>query len=1136
MDKNETLEGLFGDRPYQTLVQEINDFAIIHLNAQGEILSWNKGAESIFGYLEDEIISQNFSVIFTPEDRAQGIPENELSKAKAVGQAEDVRWHLRKDASRIYATGVTTALIGEDGDLKGYAKIARDNTKRKQIEDALLKSNERISNILESITDAFFALDKDWRFTYLNKQTEPLLLRSREDLVGKNIWEEFPEAIGTNFDEQYHIAAAGRTVVIFEEFYPQPLNTWFEVRAYPSPEGLSVYFHNINERVERRQLEGLTADIGNTLVQDASLEHLLKRCAEIMVKHLNVVFARIWTFNPEENVLELQASAGLYTHLDGTHSRVPVGKFKIGLIAEERLPHLTNDVLNDLRVSDKEWAKREGMQSFAGYPLIVDDRLVGVMCAFARHALTDAALEAMGSISNGIANGIERKRIENALRQSEEQYRLVAETASDAVISINEKSTILFINHAATRIFGYQTNEMLGQNLSMLMPEHMRYLHASGQERYLKTGKRHLNWEHVEVPALHRDGHEFPLELSFGDYKKSNEHIFIGIARDITERKQAEKNASFLAEITQDLAFLPGTDEIKRIIGAKIGKFFAATHCAFVELDKEANLAIIRDDWRKSDTAPSLAGVYRMEEYVSEDFQRMLVSGHPVVINDVASDSRSAESAARFRQLGLGSFINTPCVSDGVLKFVLGVYRGEACQGRDDEIKLLGEMTTRIWLNFERKRGEQERERLLRREQELRVQAEEANKIKDEFLATVSHELRTPLNAILGWSTILRSGKLDGESASRAIETIERNARSQSQLIDDLLDISRIITGKLRLEIRTIELSKIIEAAVDGVRPAAEARNIRLQILLDTEAGTVSGDAGRLQQIFWNLLTNAVKFTPKGGRVQVRLERVNSHVEIVISDSGQGIDPKFLPHVFDRFRQADQSTTRRQGGLGLGLSIVRQLVEMHGGTVHAESEGQGEGTSFIVKLPRPAASAALKIAKVSGQERVHPTQPSEFVSIDRAPQLNDLRVLVVDDEADSLNLLREVLEYCGSQVTIAGSAAEALAFLENEDFDILISDIGMPEEDGYKLIDKVRSLPMEKGGSIPAIALTAYARNEDRLRALMSGFQVHLPKPVEPVELAAFVASLAKGAGKLGSKRLRDKGEKPVLPKNRLSD
>ncbi|HZH33516.1 MAG TPA: ATP-binding protein, partial [Pyrinomonadaceae bacterium] len=306
-----------------------------------------------------------------------------------------------------------------------------------------------------------------------------------------------------------------------------------------------------------------------------------------------------------------------------------------------------------------------------------------------------------------------------------------------------------------------------------------------------------------------------------------------------------------------------------------------------------------------------------------------------------------------------------------------------------------------------------------------------------------------------------------------------------------------------------IELSSIIEASVDAVRPAAEAKNIRLQVLLDSGADAVSGDADRLQQIVWNLLTNAVKFTPKDGRVQVRLERVNSHVEITVSDTGKGIEPEFLPHVFDRFRQADQSSTRRYGGLGLGLSIVRQLTEMHGGSVSAQSEGEGKGTSFTVKLPRRISVPSME---KTGEARVHPTAGGSF-KFECAPELSGLSVLVVDDEADARELLRQILEGCGSQVITAGSAAEAIAAFENAPPDILVSDIGMPDEDGYSLIRRIRALPADKGGRTPAIALTAYARVEDRARALTAGFQVHVPKPIEPVELAAVVASLA---GRIG--------------------
>jgi signal transduction histidine kinase len=476
----------------------------------------------------------------------------------------------------------------------------------------------------------------------------------------------------------------------------------------------------------------------------------------------------------------------------------------------------------------------------------------------------------------------------------------------------------------------------------MLMPEYLRHVHNAGLKRYVETGKRHISWEHVEVPALHRDGHEFPLEISFGDFSKNEQHIFIGIARDVSERRRAES----------------------------------------------------------------------------------------------------------------------------------------------------------------------EREQLLQREQEARLQAEEANRIKDDFLATLSHELRTPLNAILGWAQMLQTHNLSESDAEKALATIERNARSQSQLIEDLLDVSRIITGKLRLDVRAVDLTGVITAAVDAVRPAAEAKNIRLQALLDPHAGPISGDPDRLQQVVWNLLSNAVKFTPKGGRVQVRLERINSHVEIVISDTGKGIEPEFLPNVFDRFRQSDGSMTRRHGGLGLGLAIVRQLVELHGGVVSVESAGEGQGSTFTVNLPL----LPVRTESRRREDRVHPAARSGAL-VDCPPELFGLCILLVDDEADSRELLNLVLGSCGAEVTTVGSASEAFRVIQDRKFDVIISDIGMPEEDGFSLISRLRELPAEKGGSIPAVALTAYARAEDRIQALRSGFQMHIAKPVEPSELIAVVANLA---GRMG--------------------
>jgi len=389
---------------------------------------------------------------------------------------------------------------------------------------------------------------------------------------------------------------------------------------------------------------------------------------------------------------------------------------------------------------------------------------------------------------------------------------------------------------------------------------------------------------------------------------------------------------------------------------------------------------------------------------------------------------------------------------------------------------------------------------LYEEQRELRARAEEASRLKDEFLATVSHELRTPLNAILGWARILHSGKLDAVSARRAAETIERNARSQNQIIEDLLEVSRIITGKLRLEVSLVDLHSVLEEAIDSVKPAVRAKGIQLQSKLDPCAGPVTGDPERLQQVFWNLLSNAVKFTAEGGRIQVQLHRIGSHVEITVEDNGIGIEKKFLPYVFDRFRQADSTAARTHGGMGIGLAIVRHLVELHGGTVHAESRGAGQGSTFTVSLP----PAILPSEEASAGIKLHKDEPAD----QQDPDLKGMRVLAVDDEADARELLTTIVRQYGGEAEAAASAAAALCKMEEWQPNVLVADIGMPDEDGYALIRKVRSLPPDRGGDIPAVALTAYARAEDRRRALVAGYQMHVAKPVDPKELAHKVADL----------------------------
>jgi signal transduction histidine kinase/ActR/RegA family two-component response regulator len=428
--------------------------------------------------------------------------------------------------------------------------------------------------------------------------------------------------------------------------------------------------------------------------------------------------------------------------------------------------------------------------------------------------------------------------------------------------------------------------------------------------------------------------------------------------------------------------------------------------------------------------------------------------------------------------------------ADGQYRIVLD--RGVALSASDGNVNYVGCCTDIT-----------EQREALTAAQAARAAAEAASQAKDAFLATVSHELRAPLSPIITWVQMLRGDHLSQEQKSNALTVIERNARMQAQLIEDLLDVSRIVEGKLRLQVRPVLLADVVTNALDVVRPAADAKEIRLQVVLDTTVAAIPGDPDRLQQVVWNLLSNAVKFTPKGGRVHVVLERVNSHVEIAISDTGAGISKEQLPRLFDRFWQADSTTTRVHAGLGLGLAIVRHLVELHGGAVTAESPGEGQGSTFTVKLP------VVPVARRAGEEfRRHPVLRELGQS--QPARLDGVRVLLVDDEPDSNEALRVLLDRCGAEVRVAGSAALALEILGRWNPDVLLTDIGMPGEDGYGLLAKVRART-DPNATIPAIALTAYASSEDRVRLLSAGFRLHLAKPAEPGELTAAIASVVNG-------------------------
>jgi PAS domain S-box-containing protein len=696
----------------------------------------------------------------------------------------------------------------------------------------------------------------------------------------------------------------------------------------------------------------------------------------------------------------------------------------------------------------------------------------------------------------------------------------IIESADDAIISKTLEGIITSWNKGAERIFGYTAEEMIGKPVTILIPSD----HPDEESSILARLRRGERIEHYETVRVRKDGSLVDISLTVSPIKSPDGKI-IGaskIARDITERKRAEEQLREQAEIIETVNHvgqtLAGeldlhklvqavTDAATEISGARFGSFF------YNVLNEEGESYML---YTLSGVPRSAFAHFPMPRN-TDIFAPTFKGEGMVLLADVKKDPRYGKNSPYYGMpeghLPVTSYLAVPVVSRSGEVYG-GLFFGHPDEGVFTEraaciVEGLAAQASvamdnaRLFDAVQRARNEAEQ--VAAEKERLYQEAQESSRLKDEFLATISHELRTPLTAILGWAHMLRTGQYGGDSAFKAFETIERNARAQAQLIDDLLDVSRIITGKLRIDVRQVDPNSFVEAAIEAVRPAAEAKGMRMQKIMDTGVVTVSGDPVRLQQVVWNLLANSIKFTPRGGRVQVRLERVNSHIEIAVSDTGVGIPPEFLPHVFDRFRQADQRTTRQHGGMGLGLAIVRHLVELHGGTVRAESAGEGRGSTFTVLLP----VAPVYQAAVEGG-RVHPAARDMLPSFDCIDRLDGVHVLMVDDEPDTRELLRAGLGQCGADVTVAGSVAEALDAMRSSAPDLLISDIGMPEEDGYELIRRVRALPEESGGRIPAIALTAYARVEDRMQALRAGYQMHVPKPVEMAELVAVAASLVQ--------------------------
>lgn len=697
----------------------------------------------------------------------------------------------------------------------------------------------------------------------------------------------------------------------------------------------------------------------------------------------------------------------------------------------------------------------------------------------------------------------------------------IVESSEDAIASKTLEGVITSWNSSAERLFGYTADEAIGRSVTILIPPDRRH----EEEMILSRIRRGERIQHYESVRVRKDGSFVNVALTISPIVDQDGTI-VGaskIVRDISERKRSEAEQLRLREAERELRedtqalndlahALSGeldlhkliqevTDCATRLTGAQFGAFF------YNAVDKSGESYVLF----------TLSGAAR-EEFESFGMPRNTLlfeptfSGRdPVRIDDVLADPRYGKNPPHYGvpagHLPIRSYLAVSVVSrDG--QVIGGLFFGHPDVGvfteRAERIAVGIAAQSGICIDNARLFEAAQREIEVRRaaeerERAARTDAERASRLRDEFLATLSHELRTPLNSVLGWTQLLRRAPEDAEVRGKAIEAIDRGVRTQTRLIEDLLDMSRILSGKLRLDVQSIDVLASIEAAIEIVRPAADAKGVRVHSVLDPRAGPIVGDSTRIQQIVWNLVSNAVKFTPKGGRVQVLLERVNSHIEIVVSDNGRGISAEFLPHVFDRFRQADASTTRSEGGLGLGLALVKHLVELHGGRVLASSAGEGQGAKFTVQIP----------LAMFHQPPAESPNPSALDRIERAscePRLGGLTILIVEDDADACEMLLHILEERGARVVAAPSARDALKRLDETQVDVIVSDIGMPGMDGYEFLSSVRA----RGVTAPAVAVTAFARAEDRIRAVRAGFNMHVAKPLEPDELVEVLAALTR--------------------------
>ncbi|MCC2955282.1 PAS domain-containing protein [Massilia sp. IC2-477] len=961
-------------------------------------------------------------------------------------------------------------------------------------QDALRRASERMENMLESLSDGFCAVDRDWRITYINGRALDMIAaldKSRAGLLGRNLWEEFEDLHGTSVAADCRRAMELRETVV-RDFYYVRLQCWLEMRLHPSPDGLTLYFQDITQR---------------KLDQQALVENNNRLQVALAAGRLGD-----WRWDAAlDRVILGPRAAGIF----GLPAETPLPwpQLRVRLHPEHRI-QVRRAVLKafkaraDLNIECRVCPPDSGPHAGARWVALVGRP------DYAERKGSDT-LVGMTGVVQDISD---RKGAEATLRQSEELLRALANTIPQLAWMAGTDGGIVWFNDRWYAYTGRTPEQSVGW----------------GWQQVIDPGV--LSTVMARWKATIHDGAafemEFPLRGADGSYRWFLTRVsavrdpegrvvrWFGTNTDVDQVKRVEqalRDESHVLELLNNTGSeLASTRDLPTLLRAATeaaAGVSGARHGAFIHYGQDGAATLFSMAAGSESLDPATASALFPPALRRQDLVR---------VDDLAADAELSGEAWHFgaAPAGIRSYMAVPVAPrSGELLGTLFFGHPEPGMFTERSERIVRGIAAQAAIAVDNvrlydatRRAAEERKLLLENEREARAEAERSSQMKDEFLATLSHELRTPLSAILGWSQVLRRGSRDGADLQRGLQTIERNARAQAQLIEDLLDMSRITSGKVLLDMQTIAPASFIDAAIETVRPAADAKHIAIEKRYGAPGALVAGDSGRLQQVIWNLLSNAIKFTPRDGSVTVEVGEREAEggkvVAVTVRDTGAGIRPEFITHVFERFRQEDASMTRRHGGLGLGLSIVKHLVEQHGGTVRAESPGEGLGSSFTIELPAVEAPASAN-RPGSGAPAPAPTHDAAGAPDAAAGDLTGMTVLVVDDARDGRELIARILTDCHARVRIAASAREAFDALRADRPHVLISDLGMPEVDGFELIGWVRALPREQGGQLPAIALTAFARPEDRLKALEAGFSTHISKPVEPGELIAAVASVA---------------------------